>query len=80
MPKGKATLTVGKIDGGTGDPFTGVQIQLPDGNLITMQIRLNGPGGKPEGWISSSFDLEEKPFGDTDLGPWGTGHRFTIDN
>ena len=76
----KAKLLVGTIDSGSGDPFTGVQVQLPDGNTITMQFRRNGPGGKPEGWITSSFELEEIAVGDSDLGVWGSGHRFTIEN
>ncbi len=76
----KAKLRIGRIDAANG-PFTGLQITLPDGNTITMQFRRKGPGGNPEGWVSSSYELDlEQGIDESDVEPMGVGHRFAIND
>jgi len=70
--KEKLKVRVGRIDAANGS-FTGVQIELPDGHTVTMQLRPN------EGWITSSYEgLELEEIGDVGAFPQGVGHRFDI--
>ena len=70
--KEKLKVRVGRIDAANG-PFTGLEIVLPDGHTVTMQLDAK------HGWITSSYDgLEVEEIGDVGAFPQGVGHRFDI--
>ena len=66
----KPKVRIGRVDA-TNGPFTGVQIELENGERITFQLH------GAEGWVQG--DVEIIPdAGDVGVGVQGTGHRFDI--
>ena len=68
----KLKVRVGRIDAENG-PFTGLEILLPDGHTVTMQLSAK------EGWNTSSYEgLDVEELGDVGAFAQGVGHRFDI--